>query len=287
MKNEIIYKGTEYRIGAQIIATEQSEYRGLFGIITEIRDGEKETPEIYCSFEAPVLPYEVKVLEGRFSALRHEAMTIDEINLDSVLMAPEMIDLRDDLDECRLHLTVYVVMEEWGNDDGHNRVHQICTNYNDAKRLMVQQLKGQMEDDDIQRWRDDAFMEESGPDSYECYIDGEYSEKHYAISIITEELCVSEKFVGEIAKDYKSSGLLEDFVSQVSQWDEVEGLTDEQYERMIHDPQLPEKLNNALDANDFYQKAYWTTMTEIACALLKEYLGKPDCNTPETDNSET
>ncbi len=102
-------------------------------------------------------------------------------------MAPEMIDLFDDLDECRIHPTVYVVMEEWGNDDGYNRVHQICTDYNDAKRLMNQQLKDQMEDDDIQRWRDDdAFTEEFGPDSYEYYIDGEYSEKHYAISIITE-----------------------------------------------------------------------------------------------------
>ena len=53
--------------------------------------------------------------------------------------------------------------------------------------MMNQQLKDQMEDDDIQRWRDDdAFTEEFGPDSYEYYIDGEYSEKHYAISIITE-----------------------------------------------------------------------------------------------------
>lgn len=120
-------------------------------------------------------------------------------------MAPEMIDLFDDLDECRIHPTVYVVMEEWGNDDGYNRVHQICTDYNDAKRLMNQQLKDQMEDDDIQRWRDDdAFTEEFGPDSYEYYIDGEYSENTTL------------------------------------------------FPSLPNDPRLPEKLKNALGANDFY-----------------------------------
>lgn len=191
MENAIMYKGTTYRIGTQIVVKEQSEYQGLFGTITEIRDGENEAPEIYCSFEAPVLPCEVKELEERFSALRHESKTIDEIDLDSVLMAPEMICLLDDLEKCRLYPMVYVVMEEWGDDDGYNRVHQICTDHNDAKRAMIQQLKAQLEDDDIQRWRkDDDFVEESTPDSYECYIAGEYSVKHYAISIIAEELCV-------------------------------------------------------------------------------------------------
>ena len=30
------YEGTMYRIGDQIVGNEQSEYRGLFGTITEI-----------------------------------------------------------------------------------------------------------------------------------------------------------------------------------------------------------------------------------------------------------
>ena len=273
MENAIMYKGTTYRIGAQIVANEQSEYQGLFGMITKIRDGENEAPEIYCSFEAPVLPCEVKELEGRFSALRHEPKTIDGIDLDSVLMVPEMIDLLDDLEKCRLHPTVYVVMEEWGDDDGYNRVHQICTDHNDAKRVMLRQLKEAMEDDDIQRWReDDDFVEESTPDSYECYIDGEYLEKHYAISITAEELCMSDQFVGKLAKDHEASGLIEDFVSQMSQWDEVAKLTDEQYERMIHDPRLAGRVKKALDNNDSYWEAYWATMSEVGHELVKEYL---------------
>ena len=33
------YNGTTYTIGAAVVATEESEYQGLCGIITEIRDG--------------------------------------------------------------------------------------------------------------------------------------------------------------------------------------------------------------------------------------------------------
>lgn len=38
------YEGTAYRIDDQIVGSEQSAYRGLFGTITEIRDEkDKET----------------------------------------------------------------------------------------------------------------------------------------------------------------------------------------------------------------------------------------------------
>ena len=45
--------GVTYAIGAAVMATEASEYRGLYGTITEIRDGsdretENDAPDIYC-----------------------------------------------------------------------------------------------------------------------------------------------------------------------------------------------------------------------------------------------
>ena len=47
------YNGMTYTVGAAVMATEASEYRGLYGTITEIRDGsdretENDTPDIYC-----------------------------------------------------------------------------------------------------------------------------------------------------------------------------------------------------------------------------------------------
>ena len=40
---EFEYNGTTYVIGEPIIGTAESEYEGLFGTITEIRDGSDKT----------------------------------------------------------------------------------------------------------------------------------------------------------------------------------------------------------------------------------------------------
>ena len=58
---EFLYNGITYRVGDVIIGSDQSEYACLIGSIFEIRDGsdketENDTPDIYCSFDPPVLP---------------------------------------------------------------------------------------------------------------------------------------------------------------------------------------------------------------------------------------
>ena len=63
------YGGVEYVIGAPVIGTKESEYEGLYGTIIEIRDGddketENETPDLYCEFDPPVLPHEIKRLKS-------------------------------------------------------------------------------------------------------------------------------------------------------------------------------------------------------------------------------
>lgn len=74
---KFLYEGVTYRIGDRIIGTEESEYAGLNGVIFEIRDGEdketdNETPDIYCSFEEPVLPSDIEELEKTFTELYQE-----------------------------------------------------------------------------------------------------------------------------------------------------------------------------------------------------------------------
>jgi hypothetical protein len=93
---EFWYKGKCYKIGDRIIGTSESEYEGHFGSIFEIRDGEdketeNDTPDIYCDFEAPDDPEEIKHLEDVFSDLYACPKSLDEICLDIVIMAPEMI----------------------------------------------------------------------------------------------------------------------------------------------------------------------------------------------------
>ena len=76
------YNSTTYTIGAAVVATEETEYLGLYGIITEIRDSvdretENDTPDIYCCFEPPLFPKEIQELEQRFSDLYQSTKKLD------------------------------------------------------------------------------------------------------------------------------------------------------------------------------------------------------------------
>ena len=69
------YDGVNYVIGGPVVCTEASIYKGLYGAITEIRDGtdkdtDNETPDIYCSFDKPVHPDETERLEKAFPCWR-------------------------------------------------------------------------------------------------------------------------------------------------------------------------------------------------------------------------
>lgn len=287
------YEGTTYRIGGQIVGNKQSEYEGLFGTITEIRDGkdkdtENETPDIYCSFELPALPCERKVLGERFSSLYHDLKTEKDIILDCVIMAPEMIRPLDDLKERRHYQTVYLLIEDWAVKGEYGNSIEIYTEFDDVKRMLNQKLKEEQETGCIPNWiGHEKFIEFSLSDAYECYIDGEYCENHYSVSIEAQQICVSHGFTSELADVYKSSCQLEDFVSQVSDWDEIEQLTDEQYERMIHDLRFPERLQSALGKNDYYWESYWQTVSEVAHEFVNAYLKEnvhPEFCTSEQDN---
>lgn len=52
---------------------------------------ENSTPDFYCCFDPPVLPYDIKQLEEIFSDLYDFPKTLEDIILDYVIMAPEMV----------------------------------------------------------------------------------------------------------------------------------------------------------------------------------------------------
>lgn len=95
-RGEFLYEEKIYRIGDRVIATDESEYEGLYGVITQICDGDdkdtdNDTPDIYCSFEKPEDKKKVVEIEQRFSKAYGEEKKIDELALDMVIMAPSMI----------------------------------------------------------------------------------------------------------------------------------------------------------------------------------------------------
>ena len=76
---EYSHDSVKYAIGSTVMATDQSPYQGLLGTIVEIRDGQdretqNETPDIYCSFDTPVIPAEIEKLEKELEDLTHSIL---------------------------------------------------------------------------------------------------------------------------------------------------------------------------------------------------------------------
>lgn len=124
--DEFQYNGILYKIGEPIIGTEQSEYEGLIGSIVAITDGEDKrtensTPDFYCCFDPPVLPYDIKQLEEIFSDLYDFPKTLEDIILDYVIMAPEMVIPVQYAREQRYRLPLYILSEDWAinGENGH------------------------------------------------------------------------------------------------------------------------------------------------------------------------
>lgn len=205
---EFTYEGITYTVGAQIIGTAGSEYEGLFGSITEIRDGadkdtENETPDIYCAFEPPVMPDEIKELEKTFSDLYDQPKSLDDIILDMVIMAPEMIRQLDNLSEVRKKVPIFILMEDWAVDGEHGNSCELFTDHEDARRIMIQNLREELDNGCIPRWEDqEEFVVDSTKDSYEGYLNGRYLDDHYAISILQQPLTMSSRHIREIGELY-------------------------------------------------------------------------------------
>ena len=275
---EFFYENVCYKIGDRIVGTDASEYQGLLGSIIEIRDGEdketeNETPDIYCSFDDPVLPYDIAELEKRFSELYQRKKTIEDIALDEVIMAPEMIETIEQADKQLTKLDIYLVSEDWAvkGETGYSVIP--FADYYTAKRILCEKLAEEQRTGCIPMWDGkEKFQIESSPSFYECWLDGEYLMNHYKIDLVHETLLLSPETVGLIGRCYMNQCRIEDFEAQIEEWDEVSSLTDEQYQRLCADPEIPERIQKALGRNDSYWESYWETVSEVAHIIVRKYL---------------
>lgn len=287
---EFEYEGVTYTIGGAVVGTAESEYEGLYGRITAIYDGEdketeNETPDIYCEFDPPVMPHEVKALEKTFSDLYDQPKTLDDIVLDMVIMAPEMIRPLDDLHTVRKKIPIYIVMEDWAVDGEHGNSCELFTDYDDARRIMLDKLREELDNGAIPQWSaSGTYVEDSSKDSYKGYIEGDYLDNHYEISLLPQPLMMSTQHIQKVGGLYKAQCRTEDFVSQIEDWEEVAAMSAMQYQKLITNPAIPERIEQQLGRNDHYWEAYWESVSEVAHDLVRQALTQPDCFTPEADN---
>lgn len=271
------YDGITYAIGDTVIATDASEYEGLAGTILEIRDGEdketeNETPDIYCSFEAPLLPDDAKDLEKTFSDLYGETKTIADIALDFVIMAPDMIVSADSRSRDVRKIKLYAVTEDWANNDNYGYDVTLFAAQEDAMKefktlIATEALNGIIAD--IKGNSD--YVEEYTPSRYECYLDGFHCESHYSVRVQEKELLLTPSSLEQTRELAQDIVYRNDFAYQIEGWDEVGKLTQAQYQKMINDPNLTERFKKAFEMADCYWEAYWQVISEVAHAIVDEH----------------
>lgn len=279
------YDGIDYAIGDVIIGTGASEYEGLVGRIIEIRDGadkdtENETPDIYCSFEVPVLAEDIKALEETFSDLYEEPKTIDDITLDMVIMAPEMIVSVDKRSYNARKIKLYAVVEDWvydGDESG-----QTTTLFatkeaalKEFKILIATKAINGIIADITQRY--EYHVEDIDTDEYSCYVDGFREGNHYHAAVEEIELLLTPSSLEQMRKLAQDITYCADFIEQIEPWEELAEMSTSQYHKMITDPELPERIRKAIDMNDGYWDSYWQSISEVAHQIVKEAKGA-GCN---------
>lgn len=192
--NEVFeYEGKKYRIGDKVVVNSVDEdYEGLIGIITEIRDGEdkdtdNETPDIYCDFYKPINPYDIEQLEKRFSAIFQAHRKLEDINLDQVIMAPEMIDVITELEKEKEGDTVYTITDDWASHGEHDTTVEVRHNLKSAKVCMREMIRKAVKCGGVFDHRgEECFIEDTSEMAYHAYIEGFDDSTHYWV-------CIQEK----------------------------------------------------------------------------------------------
>ncbi len=266
------YDGQTYYIGEKVVGTKFSKYEGLFGVITEIRDGEdkdteNQSPDIYCNFDLPTMPCDIIKLERIFSKLYGRSKTVKDIVLDNVIMAPEMIKSLDKTDN---YQKVYVITEDWAHKDKRGVNYIVVSSKEEANRQMRIIFNKELEEgflsDQLEK---EDFIVESYDHCYDAYLEGFAESEHYTLYYEEHNMYMDSEFLGLAYNLYRDNALREDFISQVKEIEEYKSLSDKEFQRIISDSSIPERIQSALTKNDAYFVAYYQTIKDVACNMLR------------------
>lgn len=268
-------EGKTFIIGEPIYVADESDYKGLFGIVIEIRDGEdketdNDTVDIYCTLDEPVLPFDKEQLENRFSQLYGKKIALENIALDFVILSPDMLIPIKSCDEHTDKIELYIVQEECG-DDEFSVYNYYFTDYILAKQKLNEIVAEDFRNGCVNEWQhNDDFKFESGKDYYEAWIDGCHYEKHYTAQIFHEFLCLSKDTFEKIGKAYVNKYLRTCFKEQTEQWDGLDNISDAEYEKLLDSKELPDKIKEKLESDEAFLEKFWEAISSVCFDIIKE-----------------
>ena len=273
---QFTYEGVTYTIGDKIFSNDTSDFRGLFGYIKEIRTGDdretdNDTPDFHCYFYPPFEPKAIAELESRFSDLYRSPKKVEDIALDEVIMAPDMIQVVASAKSTHM-ITAFRVEESWVIKGEPGMEVTPALDEMQAKQRMAELIHNESTEGCIVEWRDDPQFEvEITPTFYECWLRDEYCENRYQVKITPIHICVSDELFESIGRKYVDGILRKHFAEQVEDWEELEGLTDAQIAEMIAGAIVPERIKKQLNENGYLIESYWESVSEASFDLVKKY----------------
>lgn len=260
------YEDKMFIIGEEVYATE-SDYAGLLGRITEIRTGEdrdteNEGPDIYCNFRPPILKQDAElVAKMRFGN--------EDLSLDSVIMAPEMLIPTRKVGAGLPTMNVYAVIEDCTVDGEDHSATKLFTDKLDAEIVMRQSIAAEHENGCISEWKGSKlFVEEQYDDLYySAYYKNEYCFNHFTVYVSEMELALSLPFVKEMLPISLGMKYRDDIAEQIQPWEIPETVR----RTAINDPNLYFRVQSALSDKVIYHEEYSEAISEVAHKLTKEH----------------
>ena len=256
------YEDKMFIIGEEIYATE-CDYAGLLGRITEIRTGddkdtENEGPDIYCSFYSPILKQDAALL----SKMR---LSCEDLSLDLVIMAPEMLIPTREVGAGLPKMKVYAVIEDCIVDGEEHPTKRLFADPKHAEIVMRQLIHRERESGCISEWKTKHFFveEQYSEQYYTAYYKNEYCFNHYTIYVEEVELSLSVLFAEQMLPVCLGMKFREDVAEQIMPWE----ITEEARRTSLNDPNLYAMVASSLQKNERYQEEYAEVIAEVAHKL--------------------
>ena len=245
------YEDKMFIVGEEVYATE-CDYAGFLGRITEIRTGEdkdteNEGPDIYCSFYPPILKQDATLL----SKMR---LGCEDLSLDLVIMAPEMLIPTREVGAGLPKMKVYAVIEDCIVDGEEHPTKRLFADPKHAEIVMRQLIHRERESGCISEWKTKHFFveEQYSEQYYTAYYKNEYCFNHYTIYVEEVELSLSVLFAEQMLPVCLGMKYREDVAEQIMPWE----ITEEARRTSVNDPNLYPMVASSLEKNKRYQEEY-------------------------------
>ncbi len=132
-----------------------------------------------------MIPFFAEQLEQCFSVLYGMCKKLEDIALDSIVMAPSMIKHLAEMEEHNHSDTLYIVTEDWANHGEIGGTVKLFSALSYAQAYMCHRVAEAIAagNTPFDRRGENEIEESSSGTFYEIFDIGWYAETHYAISI--------------------------------------------------------------------------------------------------------